>query len=201
MHHWPLLYCVMAPTCPPALTRAEPALVQWAADIIALAVLAIDAAVAAAVAGALAAHAVPMATAHWLAGLGTAVILAGGLVLVLGALAARAQPAGEALAHAALVRPVALAAHGAVGLRQFLAAAVALEIHHHLQRVPEANRLQREGLGLLSGAAPRLQLDAERHLRGGVRGPERTDTRDAGKQISRCPPPLNARDANNHQCA
>lgn len=112
-------------------------------------------------ADALAADAVTSPTADGGVRGGAAVVLLGGAVVALGALALRAQPPGVAQADAALVGAVAVVALRAVRLSLSLAPALALEVHDDLQGVLEAQRLDGEGLLLLFGAAPGPRLNAE----------------------------------------
>jgi len=118
------------------------------------------------VAHALPADALAALAAEGLAWPGAAVVLLRGVVLLLRALAVRAQAPGVAAAHAALQRAVASAAGRAVGLGLTLAGAVAVEVHHHRQAVLEAHGFDGEGFLLLPWAPPHLGLDAEAHLEG-----------------------------------
>lgn len=147
------------------LTGAKQAFEAQAVEVVTLAVLPPHLTELVGVAGALSAQTVASAAADRAAGLRDAVDVIGRAVVLHRALAARAQATRVTLAHAALVRPVAGAADGAVGLGRGLAVAAAGELHGDLQGVLKAPRLDGEGATLLLGAAAQLGLHAEGHLR------------------------------------
>lgn len=68
------------------------------------------------------------------------------------------------LAHATFIRPVAVAAEGAVGFHTGLTVAAAGEVHLNLQDILEATRFDGEGAALLLWAAVELSLNTEGHL-------------------------------------
>lgn len=116
-------------------------------------------------AGALSAQTVAPPAAHRAPFLRDAVGVIRRSVILHRALAPRAQATRVTLAHAALVRPVPVAAEGAVGFCLRLTFAATFEIHFNLQGILKAARFDGKSLTLLFGAASQLSLHAERHLR------------------------------------
>ncbi|KAG7220634.1 hypothetical protein INR49_017888, partial [Caranx melampygus] len=128
------------------LTGAKLPFVAQAVEVVTLAVLPPHLTELAAVAGALSAQTVASAAADRAVGLRDAVDIIGRAVVLHRALASRAQATRVTLAHAALVRPVAGAAEGAVGLGHGLAVTIAGKVHGDLQGVLKAPRFDDECL-------------------------------------------------------
>lgn len=149
-----------------SLNRAHLPLVSDTGEVVALTVLARDLAKVTGVADALASEALVPLAADGLALPGAALVLLGGAVVLLRALALGPQPAGCAAAHPTLKRPVAVVAAVAVRLGLGLAGTVAVERDLDGKAVFEAHGLDGEGLLLLLGSVTHLGLNAEAHLNG-----------------------------------
>ena len=146
------------------LTRALFPFEVCAAEVVTFAVLAPDMPIVISATGALSTQAFPSTAAGQGLGIGAAFFIISRAVVSLRTLAVRAQPPRVALAHAALVRTVALVAQGAVQLGLGLAGASAGKVHVDLQGVLEAPGFDGERASLFLGAAPQTGLHTEGHL-------------------------------------
>lgn len=146
------------------LTRAQLASEAQAVEIVTLTVFAPHLTELSPVAGALSAHTVPSSTADVTPSLLNAVHVIGRTVVALCALTVRAQAPRVTLTHTALVGPVAIIAHGAVGHGVSLAVTFAGKVHCDSEGILKAPRFDGKSAVLVLGAATQLCLHAERHL-------------------------------------